>query len=53
MNRWLKLTGAKHGREVRATLSALKDFFVSIGRGPALNPKSFLTNLFNEADMEE
>ena len=53
MNRCLKLTGARHGREVRATLSASNDFFASIGRGPALNPESFLTNLFKGADMEE
>ena len=53
MNLLLKLTGARHGREVRAILRASNDFFASIGRGPALNPESFLTNLFNQADMEE
>ena len=53
MNFWLKLTGAKHGREVRATLRASNDFLASIGREPALNPESFRTSLFNGADNEE
>ena len=53
MNSLLKLTGAKQGREVNATLSASNDFFASIGRGPALNFESFLTNLFSEEEREE
>ena len=49
----LKLTGAKHGREVRAILRASKDFFASKGSAPALNPESFRTSLFKGADNEE
>ena len=49
----LKFTGAKQGREVRATLSASKDFFASMGSAPALNQESFLTSLFKGADKEE
>ena len=46
INLCLKLTGAKQGREVRATFSASNDFLASMGRAPALKPESFLTSLF-------
>ena len=53
INRCLKLTGARQGREVRAIFNASNDFFASIGRAPALKPESFLTSLFRGAYNEE
>ena len=53
MNRVLKSTGAKHGREIKASFNAKKDFLASIGKGPDLKPESFLTNLLRDADNEE
>ena len=53
MNLVLKSTGAKQGQEIRASFKAKKDFLASIGKGPDLNPESFLTNLLSGADREE
>ena len=53
INLCLKLTGAKQGREVRATFSASNDFLASMGRAPALKPESFLTSWYRGADNEE
>ena len=53
MNLELKSTGAKQGREISASFKAKKDFLASIGKGPDLNPESFLTSLFKGADKVE
>ena len=53
MNRESKSTGAKQGREIKASFGAKKDFLASIGKGPDLNPESFLTNLLRGADKVE
>ena len=52
MNRESKSTGAKQGREIKASFRK-KDFLASMGKGPDLNPESFLINLLRGADKVE
>ena len=53
MNRESKSTGARQGREIKASFRAKKDFLASIGKGPDLKPESFLINLLRGADKVE